>query len=153
LRVAGRKSPLATGSHEEPRKEPWNDRQSHVLGNRETPDQAIQVPIFRNVGDACRQRCRRTPEAGPLAGEEDLARISAIQAEKDAGDFGATGADETGQANDLAGPDRKRYVSESADPRQASHIEKHVTDLRRAPGKQGHGPADHMAHEIGGREF
>ena len=52
-------------------------------------------------------RRRRAREADRLCRRADLAGVALVDAEQDAGDLGPPGADEAGEADDLAGADRE----------------------------------------------
>ena len=58
-----------------------------------------------------------------LAGDKHLAGIGAINPEQDSSDLGATGADEAGEAEDLAAAHLKRGVAEDASAREAPDLQ------------------------------
>ena len=63
LGVVVRDRPLRGRVDQEPRKEPRQDRQGHVLGDREVEDEALLVAVLGQVGDARVHRRRRAREA------------------------------------------------------------------------------------------
>ena len=78
------------------------------------------------------------------------AAIRLVDAEQHPGDLGAAGADESGEAEDLALADREADVAEDPDPGQPVDLEQDVTDRRLELREERHGTADHVPHE-GGR--
>ena len=60
------------------------------------------MAVLGQVGDARIHRGGRAREADGLAVQPDLARVALVDAEQDAGDLGPPGADEPGEADDLA---------------------------------------------------
>ena len=101
---------------EQAREEARQDRQRHVLGDREVEDQALLVAVLGEVGDPGVHRRRRAREVDRLPAEPDLAGVALVDPEQDPGDLGPAGADEPGEADDLAGPDREADVAERARP-------------------------------------
>ena len=108
-----RRRPCArsTARIRKPREQPRQDRQRHVLGDREVEDEALLVAVLGQVGDARRPSPRtgsRSDTAVPPSA--DLAGIALVDPEQDARHLGPAGPDQAGQADDLAGADRERDV-------------------------------------------
>ena len=150
--VVARDLALPRRVHEEPREEARQDRQRHVLGDREIEDEALLVAVLGQVGDARVHRGRWAGEADGPAVQPDLAAIALVDAEQDPGDLRPAGADEPGQPDDLAVPDVEGDVAEDAGPGQALDLEEDLADRRLDLGEERHAPADHVPDEVGGRE-
>ena len=83
------------------------------------------------------------------AGEVHRAGVVAVDAEDRAGDLAAAGADEAGEADDLARAHVERDVVEDARARQPLDLEQRFADLGRQLGEQlGDVAADHLPHEL-----
>src|SRR5262249_47719433 len=122
-RVAPRKRSLGRAVYEQPRKQPRQDRQGYVRGNREVQHQAVLVAILRDVRDAGPERRRRAAEAHRSSSEPNVASIRLVDAEQDPSDLGPPGADEPGETDDLSGPDTEADVLELVFARQAADLE------------------------------
>ena len=151
--VVARDLALPCRVHEEPREEPRQDRQGHVLGDREIEDEALLVAVLGQVGDAGVHRGRRAGEADRRPVQPDLAGVALVDAEQDPRDLRPAGADEPGQPDDLAVSDVERHVAEHAFAGQALDLEEDLADRRLDLREQRHAPADHVSHEVGGGEF
>ena len=167
---APRQGPLRGEPQDAKAAEPIEDGEGDVLADGQIQDQRLQLAILRHETDAKADRIPGGVIADRLAVDQDLAAVEVVRAEDGAGDLGATGADQTGEANNLAGTnvegnilqhDRRRILhcpgaSETAD----------LEDRRRRPFRQrrlaslglfrtkevAQGTADHQAHDaIGGR--
>ena len=79
-----------------------------LLGDRTVEQQPGALAILRHQVDA-RDRSHRAASAiaTGVAVEPDRAADATVDAEDDAGQFGAPGADEAGEAEDLAAPHRQ----------------------------------------------
>ena len=99
--------PLRRAVDQEPREEPRQDRQRHVLGDREVQHQAFLVAVLGQVGDAGGHRGGRAGEGDPLPVQRHRAGVRLVDPEQDPGDLRAAGADEPGEAEDLALADRR----------------------------------------------
>ena len=84
--------------------------------------------------------------------EPDLARVALVDPEQDAGDLGPAGADEPGEADDLAGSDSEADVAEDAGPGQALDLEEDVADRRLDLREERHAPPDHVPDQVGRRQ-
>ena len=140
---------LGRGRDEEPGEQARQDRQRHVLGDREVQHQAFLVTVLRQVGDALVHGGRRGREVHELAAEAHLAAVAVVDPEEDPGDLGAAGAHEPGEPEDLAGTHGEPDIAEDAHPGQAAHLEQDVADRVLHLGEQRHRPADHVADEVG----
>ena len=85
-----------------------------------------------------------------LAAEADDAGVALVDAEEDAGHLGPPGADQSREADDLAGADLERDVAELADPGQALDLQQDVADRGLDLREERDGPPDHVADEVGG---
>ena len=79
-------------------------RERGVGGRRHVEDDAVATAVFGDVGDSQGGRARRRIDRHGLAAEPDLARVGGRQAEQDARQLGPARADQSGQPEDLAGP-------------------------------------------------
>src|SRR6185437_6732937 len=76
-------------------------------------EEAVQLAVLGDVGDAVVDRLFRYPVADRSAAQLDGAAIDQVTlqgAKDDLGDLGAAGANQAGDADDLAGIDRERHV-------------------------------------------
>ena len=89
------------------------DRHRQVVCEGEFEHDAVATAVFGDVGDAVGDGRLRRAEGEALAVERDLAGVRRREAEVDTGELGATGADESAEAENLAGPDLKGNVVHS----------------------------------------
>ena len=80
-------------------------------------------------------------EVDRLAVQRDRAGIAPVDPEQDPGDLGPAGADEPGEADDLARADREADVAEDPDPGQPVDLEQDLADRRRDLREERHGAA------------
>ena len=78
-------------------------RQRDVLRDREVEQQAGALAVLGHEKDAGVDRIGGGREMHRLAVERDATRHRPVDAEQGAGEFGAAGADQAGQSEDLAG--------------------------------------------------
>src|SRR5450432_310914 len=136
LRVRASHPTLDRGLQQESREQPGEDRQGHVLGDREIEHQALLVAVLGQVGDPGMHGRRRARERHLLAGEEDLAVIRLVDPEQDPGDLRPAGADQAGESDNLTRPDRERNVAKDAGPAEAADLQEDRTERRLDLGKQ-----------------
>src|SRR3712207_6740296 len=81
------------------------DGEGGVGGDGHLGDHAVPSAVLGDVGDAEADGPGGGVEADGLAAQEDLPLGGGGEAEQDAGELGASGADEPGESEDLPGPD------------------------------------------------
>ena len=69
--------------------------------------------VLGDVGDPHRDGLRRRLDGHRLAAEPDFTRVGRRQAEEDPRQLGPAGADQPGQAQDLAGPDAQVHIPDA----------------------------------------
>ncbi len=94
---------LRGGVDEEPREQPRQDRQGHVLRDRDVQDEAFLVAVLGQVRDAGVHRGGWAREADGLPSSRIVAGVALVDAEQDASELGPPGTDEPGEPEDLAG--------------------------------------------------
>ena len=134
--------------HDEPRhRRPADHRQRGIGQDGKVQDEALAEPILRKIGDAGFHRRRRIGKGDRLAGNLDAPGTRLVDAEEDAGDLGPPAADETGEAQDLAGADLERDALKRVIAREALDRENRFADLR-VPFRvhRAQRPPDHQLH-------
>ena len=94
--------------------EPGEARQRHVGGDGQEEDEALDPALARDVADAGVDRLGRGGEAGGAAGDGEGAAVVREEARERAGQLLAAGADDAGDAEDLAGVQREVDVAVGA---------------------------------------
>ena len=137
---------------EQPRKQPPEDRQAHVRGDREVEHEPVLMTILGHVGDARGERLGRAREADGRAGEADLAGVARGRCRTARG-RSPSGRRRSGRPMPRISParTRERDVPERVAAGEAVDLEQHVTDRGLDLRKQRDRPADHVPHEVGGR--
>ncbi len=142
--------PLRRRVDEEPREEPRQDRQRHVLGDREVEHEALLVAVLGQVGDARVHRRRRAREARPRLPSSRTSPASRWSMPNSTRATSVRPAPTSpAKPDDLAGADREADVAEDADPGQPVDLEQDVADRRLDLREERHGPADHVPDEVG----
>ena len=140
----------STASHQEPREEPRQDRQRHVLGDREVEDEALLVAVLGQVGDPGVHRRRR-------AGEGRRARRRAGPRRRRAGRCRTgpgrppSGRPRRARRSPTISPARTEKLTSRKTPARVRPVdlEQDVADRRLDLREQRHGPADHVPDEVG----
>ena len=73
----------------------------------------MPAAVFGNVGDAERDRAGRAIDGDRRAAKQNLPPVGGSEAEKNAGQLGAAGPDEAGEADDFAGADGQVDIRDS----------------------------------------
>ncbi len=73
-----------------------------VVAHGEVFDDALALAVFRRVGDPLAQGETRSAEALASAGDGDLAAVGTVDTGEQSRHFGATGAEQSGEADDLS---------------------------------------------------
>src|SRR5207249_7817646 len=102
----------------------------HVLSDRHPLDEPLVQAVFGQVGEAAAERRPRRvrPERPPVDPEPPA--IEWVDPEDAARDLRAPGADEAGEADDLAATELEADVREDAGARESLGAEDDVADLR-----------------------
>ena len=91
------------------------NRHRHVGGDGHFENHAVTAAVFGHVGDAVGNGVLRRTDAEALTVQSDFAGVGGRDAEDDAGEFGPTGADESGQPDNFAGAHVEGHVADAAD--------------------------------------
>src|SRR6266403_3968569 len=112
--------------------------------------QAIALAVFRQVGDASPDRVGRAPDPNPLPSDEDLAGLEGVRAEDGPGHFGAAGADQPGESQDLAAPELEAHVLDGAAAPEPARLQRDlgVGLVRDLAGRLVDGAAHHHPDDL-----
>ena len=120
--------------HRKPREQPRQDRQGHVLGDREVEDEALLVAVLGEVGDAGAHRLGRAGERAPACPPSRTSPASRWSIPNRTRATSVRPAPTSpAMPDDLAGPHREADVLELAGARQALDLEEDVADRRSRP--------------------
>src|SRR5690606_26768042 len=100
-----------------------------ILADGLRADEALQAAVLRHIGDAEIARRLRRADRDRLAVEENLAGGRRRDAEDGEGELRPPGADEAGNAEDLAGMKRQRDVVHDVAMRDVAEFEERSPDL------------------------
>ncbi len=99
------------------------DRERQVLAHGLGPHQPLQSAILRHIGDPQAPRRRRAADGDRLAVDQDLARGRRRDAEDGEGKLGPSRADQPGDAENLARPQREAHVADRIAAGEAAQLE------------------------------
>ena len=123
-------------------------RQQQVLADRQVEEEPLRLPHLGLQHDATADRVGRRLRRERLAIHAHRARVGAMQAEDGLDDFGAPGADEAEQADDLALAHLQVDAAEMGTSRQSAHVEAdRVADLALTVARLEVAP-DHRADDV-----
>src|SRR5439155_24570545 len=125
----------------------------HVRGDRHFEYHAVSAAVFGHVGNTESDSLRWRTDGDPLAIEEYFAGVGRRDAEQNAGEFGAPRADQSGDADSLAGTNIERNILHAAG-RAADILKRKNNVTRRAFGGRvevRNFAADHELNEFGFR--
>jgi len=126
--------------------------EGQVIDHRQVLGQAFGLAVLRQVPDAARQHPRGLPAGGRDALDADLAADDFVEAEDGPHQFRPAGADEPGNAEDLAAAEHQVRMLRHLAARQGREVEDRLADVvRRAVVHVGEFAADHEADDLGGR--
>ena len=109
-----------------------SERHGDVLAHGETGDEALLLAVLGDEPDAGEDgAARRIARRHQPVLDPDLALIDVEVAEDGAGELGAAGADEAGDADDLAAADREGDVAEQAALAEMADLEDRRAGFRR----------------------
>ena len=134
---------------------PVVDVQDQVVGHREVADQAVFLPVLRDVADARAQPLPRCRVADVVAVDVHRPGRGRPQADQRLAELGLPVALHAGHAEDLARPDFERDVVNGwlflvTGDREAAHVKHDLAGPgRRLADPQLHGPAHHQRGELG----
>jgi hypothetical protein len=111
----------------------------------------LRASIFRNIGDALLASDLRRADPHAFAIEPDFARLGRRNPEHRLRELAAAGADEAGEANDLAGPHREADALRQPATHKIARFEDRRADRRLRFRKEiVDSPLDHHLHEFRG---
>src|SRR5918992_1616478 len=154
VREVGGDLALTPAIDEPEAREPPQERQRGVVLDRHLEHEALVLAVLGNEGEAGLHRCARRPDPHGGAVAPDLAGVEPIDAEDRARHLGAPGADEAGQADDLAAPEGERDVAKDTLAREPADLERRLADHRRLLREElPEVPAHHVADQSAGIEL
>src|ERR1043166_9369363 len=96
------------------RYEAAESRYRNVGVNRKFADDPFSATIFRHVRDSMRQAVPRRTDGSANSLDENGSAVVRDRAEYGSAEFCGSGSDQSGHPQDLAGPQLKTYIFESA---------------------------------------
>src|SRR5581483_1372373 len=94
-----------------------------VLGNRAVHQEAFLASVLGDEGDAAADAGARRARRQPAALDADFAGLVTVEAEEDAGEFGAPGAHQSEDAEHFAAMERETHVPDDAGRAEADGFE------------------------------